>query len=135
MSVSTALPSGTVFRREVLQAVGGMREDWSFLCDWEFFAKLLLWCGKKNELVAYSTAGLVGWRLHEESTTSMMWKNHYLEHQGLMSEWKQNLPGEYSRLFEDPDIRQSFFERGYFYCRQRLYRESHDQEFYYHHNR
>ena len=100
-----------------------MREDWSFLCDWEFFAKLLLWCGKKNELVAYSTAGLVGWRLHEESTTSMMWKNHYLEHQGLMSEWKQNLPGEYSRLFEDPDIRQSFFERGYFYCRQRLFKD------------
>jgi glycosyltransferase involved in cell wall biosynthesis len=123
LSVSTALPSGTVFRRQVLQAVGGMRKDWSFLCDWEFFAKLLLWCGKKNELAAYSSTGLVGWRLHKESTTSMMWKNHYLEHQALMSEWKQNLPGEHSRLFEDTDIRKSFFDRGYSYCRQRLFED------------
>jgi glycosyltransferase involved in cell wall biosynthesis len=129
LSVSTALPSGTVFRREALQAVGGMRDDWSFLCDWELFAKLLLWCGKKNELVAYSTAGLFGWRLHKESTTSMKWKNHYLEHQALMREWKETLPGEHSRLFEDSDIRQSFFDRGEFYCRQRLFQDCEQLDF------
>jgi glycosyltransferase involved in cell wall biosynthesis len=129
LSVSTALPSGIVFRRDALKAVGGMRDDWSFLCDWELFAKLLLWCGKKNELVAFSTAGLIGWRLHKESTTSMKWKNHYLEHQALMLEWKETLPGEHSRLFEDADIQQSFFERGEFYCRQRLFHDCEQLDF------
>ena len=33
LSVSTALPSCTVFRRQALLAVGVMRDDWSFLCD------------------------------------------------------------------------------------------------------
>lgn len=123
LSVSTALPSGTIFRRSALEAVGGMRDEWSFLCDWELFAKLLLWCGEKNELVAYATAGLFGWRLHKESTTSMKWQNHYSEHQTLMREWKEQLPGKHSRLFEDEDIKRSFFERGEFYCRQRLFQD------------
>ena len=123
LSVSTALPSGTIFRRNALEAVGGMRDEWSFLCDWELFAKLLLWCGERNELVAYATAGLFGWRLHKESTTSMKWQNHYSEHQTLMSEWKEQLPGKHSRLFEDEDIKRSFFERGEFYCRQRLFQD------------
>lgn len=129
LSVSTALPSGTIFRREALEAVGGMRDDWSFLCDWELFAKLLLWCGRRNEQVAYATAGLFAWRLHKESTTSMKWKNHYLEHQALMKEWKESLPGEYPGLFEDQDIRQSFFDRGEFYCRQRLFQDCEQLDF------
>lgn len=129
LSVSTALPSGTVFRREALEAVGGMRDHWSFLCDWELFAKLLLWCGRRNEQVAYATAGLFAWRLHKESTTSMKWKNHYLEHQALMKEWRETLPGEHSRLFEDPDIRESFFDRGEFYCRQRLFQDCEQLDF------
>jgi glycosyltransferase involved in cell wall biosynthesis len=129
LSVSTALPSGTIFRREALEAVGGMRDDWSFLCDWELFAKLLLWCGRRNEQVAYATAGLFAWRLHKESTTSMKWKNHYLEHQALMKEWKESLPGEHPGLFEDQDIRQSFFDRGEFYCRQRLFQDCEQLDF------
>jgi GT2 family glycosyltransferase len=123
LSVSTALPSGTIFRRSALEAVGGMRDEWSFLCDWELFAKLLLWCGERNELVAYATAGLFGWRLHKESTTSMKWQNHYSEHQTLMREWKEQLPGKHHRLFEDEDIKRSFFERGEIYCRQRLFQD------------
>jgi hypothetical protein len=59
----------------------------------------------------------------------MKWKNHYLEHQALMKEWKESLPGEYPGLFEDQDIRQSFFDRGEFYCRQRLFQDCEQLDF------
>lgn len=123
LSISTALPSGMVFKREAMEAVGSMRENWDFLCDWEFFAKLLLWCGKRGELVVYPTAGLCGWRLHPESTTFMRWKDHFVEHRELMQEWKKDLPGEHERLFEDCDARESFFKRGEFYRQRRLFQD------------
>jgi glycosyltransferase involved in cell wall biosynthesis len=121
LSTSTALPSGTVFRREALEAAGGMRPDWSFLCDWELFAKLLLDCGRRNELVAHASAGLFGWRLHEDSTTSMRWRNHFTEHAALMDDWRVSLPGEHEGLFEDDDVRAAFFAGGEAYRLARVF--------------
>lgn len=123
LSASTALPSGTVFRREALASVGGMREDWSFLCDWELFANILLLCGKKNEVVAHAAAGLFGWRLHKASTTSTRWRDHFVEHKALMREWKDSLPGRHQGLLEDGDVRDAFFARGESYRQQRLFHD------------
>ena len=123
LSASTALPSGTVFRREALAAAGGMRADWSFLCDWELFAKMLLWCGQRNEWVAHASAGLFGWRLHQASTTSIRWRDHFAEHKALMLEWQGSLPGGHPDLFEDGDLRTAFFARGEAYRQQRLYHD------------
>ncbi|MFM8551204.1 MAG: glycosyltransferase family 2 protein, partial [Nitrospiraceae bacterium] len=123
LSASTALPSATDFRREAQAAAGGMRADWSFLCDWELFAKMLLWCGQRNERVAHAAAGLFGWRLHQASTTSIRWRDHFTEHQTLMREWQGSLPGGHAGLFEDSDLREAFFARGEDYRRQRLYHD------------
>jgi GT2 family glycosyltransferase len=121
---STALPSGTVFRREVLEKVGLMRENWSFLCDWDLFARMLLWCGKNYELVAHATAGLFAWRLHADSTTATKWKSHFVEHEILMQEWQVSLPKEHPQLLEDEDLRTAFFASGTRYRYLRVFSDS-----------
>lgn len=112
LSFSTALPSGTVYHRSVLEAVGLMREDFTFLCDWDLFAKALLWCGEAGGAVINSTEGLVGWRVHGDSTTSRHWRTHFQEHEVLMREWKQSLPGNHSSLFEQTAELEDFFIKG-----------------------
>jgi GT2 family glycosyltransferase len=120
LSFSTALPSGTVFSRAAFSDVGGMRDHWHFLCDWELFARLLLRSAKRHEFVCYATAGHFGWRLHEESTTSQRWRDHYLEHAELLEEWHTALSTTDVDLFTDHRDRDHFFQQGKAYRRSRL---------------
>lgn len=120
LSISTALPSGMLFSKESLDAVGGMREDWSFLCDWELFAKLLLRSVSHRKFVGYATAGNFAWRLHEESTTTTKWRQHYLEHAELMKQWRESLGQHDVDLFVSPEDRNNFFLRGDRYRNKRL---------------
>ncbi|MCA9140377.1 MAG: hypothetical protein KDB00_26580, partial [Planctomycetales bacterium] len=120
LSISTALPSGMLFSKESLDCVGGMREDWSFLCDWDFFAKLLLRCARRRQFAAYVTSGNFGWRLHDDSTTTTKWRQHYLEHAELMRLWRESLEGKDFDLFVSPADRENFFLRGDLYRKKRL---------------
>jgi glycosyltransferase involved in cell wall biosynthesis len=120
LSCGTALPSGMVFSRAAFAEVGGMREDWHFLCDWDLFARLLLRCARRHELACYATAGHFGWRLHDESTTTRRWRDHYLEHAALLEEWRTSLAASDVDLFTDHRDRTRFFVKGRSYRRARL---------------
>ena len=79
MHSSTPLPSATVFRRELLEAVGGMREDLDFLCDWEFASRLIVAQHHRHRFIGMVSPGYVGWRLHDDSTTGRLWHRHFLD--------------------------------------------------------
>ena len=119
LSTSTALPSGMLFTQDSFKSVGGMREDWSFLCDWELFANLLLRAVNHSQFVGYVTAGNYAWRLHEDSTTTTKWRQHFTEHADLMKEWKETLV-QNDVLFVSEVDRASFFQRGDVYRKKRL---------------
>ena len=120
LSTSTALPSGMLFSKESLDDVGGMRPDWSFLCDWEFFAKLLLRSVRLRRFAGYATAGNFAWRLHEDSTTTTKWRQHFTEHAELMKQWRDFLEGNDVDLFVSEADRGEFFLRGDSYRNKRL---------------
>ena len=120
LSTCTALPSGLLFRRTSLEDIGGMRDDWSFLCDWEFFAKLIMREMGARRLVGYAQAGNCAWRIHEDSTTGRRWRDHFTEHRALMQEWKQSLADLEEDLFVSAKDRKAFFRRGESYREHRL---------------
>lgn len=75
------LPTSLAFKREVYDRVGGMNEKYDFLCDWDFFFRILLDGFKRNELTAiFFSKGLVGWRNHSNSITSTMSLACFNEH-------------------------------------------------------
>jgi GT2 family glycosyltransferase len=80
-SHSTALPSGIAFRRELVARTGFMDEQYRFLCDWDFFCRLLLDQTREQKLVCRLSPGLFGWRRHPDSVTSTLWQLHYEEHE------------------------------------------------------
>ncbi len=120
LSTMTALPSGLLFKREAYNEVGGMREDWCFLCDWEFFGKLLIRSFNRREFVAYAKAGNFAWRLHDQSTTSLKWKDHYIEHRLLMAQWKDEIGDPNHGYFVDGRDWQHFWTSGQAYRLKRL---------------
>lgn len=120
LSISTALPSGLLFTKACLDRVGGMRTDWSFLCDWELFARLLLDAISRRRFVGYARAGNYAWRLHEDSTTTVKWKDHFTEHAALMAQWQSELPTTPGQLFIDDRDRSNFFQIGHEYRYRRL---------------
>ncbi|MEO1614951.1 MAG: glycosyltransferase family 2 protein [Planctomycetota bacterium] len=120
LSTCTALPSGLLFKREGYEAVGGMRDDWSFLCDWELFAKLLIHALERRRFAGYAMAGNFAWRLHEESTTTTKWRDHFVEHEQLMEQWRETLHFEDCDLFVDEEDHEAFFVRGREYREGRL---------------
>ncbi|MFK8111133.1 MAG: glycosyltransferase [Rubripirellula sp.] len=120
LSTSTGLPSGTLMTAASYQSVGGMRDDWAFLCDWELFAKLLLRAAESRRFVGYATAGNFAWRLHDDSTTTTKWQQHYTEHADLMKQWQATLPASDLDLFVNEADQQGFFWRGEQYRESRL---------------
>ncbi|TWT82705.1 GalNAc(5)-diNAcBac-PP-undecaprenol beta-1,3-glucosyltransferase [Planctomycetes bacterium CA13] len=122
LSHQTALPSGMVLRSDLLNRVGGMREDWRFLCDWDFFARSLLELATTNQYIGYATAGTYGWRVHPDSTTGHYWRHHFLEHQELMETWTRELP-QVADLFVDSIDFNHFINKGHSYRYQRLWQD------------
>ncbi|PAY21295.1 hypothetical protein CKO51_01580 [Rhodopirellula sp. SM50] len=120
LSIGTALPSGMLFTKEAFDGVGGMREDWSFLCDWEFFANLLLRSVRQREFAGYVTAGNYAWRLHDDSTTTTKWRQHYSEHAELMKQWRESLNEKDVDLFVSKADFDNFLLRGDLYRNKRL---------------
>lgn len=83
------LPSVVAIKREVYEQIGGMREDFDFLCDWDWCFRIFLNEYKQNHKSAmYLTGENVGWRNHENSTTSTMALKHFNEHITLIKEMK-----------------------------------------------
>lgn len=79
------LPTSLAFRREVYLNIGGLNEKYKFLCDWDFFFRMIL-----NEYLScrpealFISGSLVGWRQHNESITSTMSLTHFYEHKELI---------------------------------------------------
>jgi GT2 family glycosyltransferase len=119
MHSGTPLPSATVFRRDVLQEVGGMREDFDFLCDWEFFVRLLVSQYRRHRFIGRLTAGYIGWRVHPDSTTGRLWHRHFLEHEQFMAELER-APELTSALVGDEGTRAGFFATAVRYRYRRL---------------
>jgi glycosyltransferase involved in cell wall biosynthesis len=90
LSHATALPSGLVFRRHAIERTGLMDERYRFLCDWEFFYRLLVDQIKQRKLVARFSAGLVGWRTHINSVTGKLRRVHCEEHERFINEVLSN---------------------------------------------
>ena len=70
--VSTVLPTTLAFRRCIYDEIGGMDESYDFLCDWDFYFRILLNAYKKGRNSIDISKGLVGWRVHNNSTTGTM---------------------------------------------------------------
>lgn len=119
LAFSTALPSGLVFSRELLARVGGMRDELRFLCDWEFFFRLLLDQIERERLVLRLSAGLYAWRVHGDSVTGKLWKTHYLEHRLVLGEILAHPLVNSLGLFT-PSEKQAFLCEGEHYRYKRL---------------
>jgi glycosyltransferase involved in cell wall biosynthesis len=116
----TPLPSATVFRRDLLDRVGGMREDLDFLCDWEFVARLVAEQHRRHRFVGMLSPGFVAWRVHGESTTGRLWHRHFLEHEQFMRELQRDaLLCE--ALIGDRGTRDGFFATAVRYRYRRLH--------------
>ena len=115
----TPLPSATVFRRELLDEVGGMREDFDFLCDWEFFTRLLTTQYQRQRFLGRLTPGFIGWRVHPNSTTGTLWHRHFLEHEQFMNEMRAD-PEYCETLIGDQGTRDGFFAKAVRYRYRRL---------------
>ena len=98
------LPTTLAFRKEVYNSIGGMKEDYKFLCDWEFFSRLILneYFSGRNEAM-YITGQLVGWRQHENSITSTMALTHFEEHKDFI----ENLAAKYKsyKILSQKDLK------------------------------
>ena len=81
----TILPSCMCFRRSLLSEVGGMDENYKFLCDWRLFFDFLLNSYDKNKTLCCFSAGYVGWRMHDQSVTSTLFIDHFLEHENFIN--------------------------------------------------
>lgn len=90
LSFCTAVPSGLVFTSSALRNVGLMDERYRFMCDWDFFCRLLITQIERRRMVARVSTGLVGWRTHHKSITSTLWQNHFHEQEMLMREFWQS---------------------------------------------
>lgn len=119
MHSSTPLPSATVFLRGLLDEVGAMREDFDFLCDWEFIARLIAAQHRRHRFIGQVSRGLIGWRVHPNSTTGRLWHRHFLEHEQFMNELRDD--AELSEvLIGDRGHRDGFFATAVRYRYRRL---------------
>ena len=122
MHSSTPLPSATVFRRELLETVGGMREDLDFLCDWEFASRLIVAQHRRHRFIGMVSPGYVGWRLHDDSTTGRLWHRHFLEHEGFIRDL-QARPRDLDELVGDRAAQRCFFALAIRYRYRRLWED------------
>jgi GT2 family glycosyltransferase len=90
LSHCTAVPSGLVFSSAALRDAGPMDERLRFLCDWDFFCRLLVTQIEKRNPVGRLSAGLVGWRTHADSVTGRLWRTHFIEHELFIREFWQS---------------------------------------------
>lgn len=81
----TVLPSCLCFRSSLLSHVKGMDESYKFLCDWQLFFDFLMDSYEKDKSFCCFSAGHVGWRMHEESVSSTLFIEHFLEHERFIS--------------------------------------------------
>jgi GT2 family glycosyltransferase len=116
----TPLPSATVVARGLLDDIGGgMREDFDFLCDWDFALRLIVAEHRRHGAIALVSPGFVGWRLHPDSTTGRLWHRHFLEHEQLMAELAHDTTLVES-LIGDRLARDEFFAQAVRYRYRRL---------------
>ncbi len=122
MHSGTPLPSAIVFHRQVLNRIGGMREDLDFLCDWEFCTRLVNDQLCRQNFIGQLSSGFIGWRVHGDSTTGKLWHRHFLEHEQFMNELKSNTRLA-SELIGDKQSQLEFFARGVRYRYNRLLKD------------
>ncbi|MGE0813473.1 MAG: glycosyltransferase [Vicinamibacterales bacterium] len=116
----TPLPSATVVARELLDAIGGgMREDFDFLCDWDYALRFVVAEHRRHGFIGLVSPGYVGWRLHGDSTTGRLWHRHFLEHEQLMAELAAD-PALAESLIGDAGTRDGFFATAVRYRYRRL---------------
>jgi len=76
----TVLPSCMVFKKTLLNRIGGMKESYRFLCDWQLFYDFLIDANRHGKAMINISKGHVGWRVHSDSVTGTLFVTHYLEH-------------------------------------------------------
>lgn len=118
----TPLPSATVFHTELLRHAGPMREDLDFLCDWEFFSRLLRHEQQANRYIGELSRGFVAWRVHADSTTGRLWHRHFLEHEQFIEDLRA-APETAADLLGDRTVQAEFFAAA---VRYRYHRLAHD---------
>ncbi len=77
--VSTVIPTALAFKRCIYEEIGDLDESYDFICDWDFYFRLLLNAYKKGKNSIEISQGLVGWRVHDNSTTGTMSLVHFNE--------------------------------------------------------
>jgi glycosyltransferase involved in cell wall biosynthesis len=76
----TALPSAICLRKNLLTNIGVLDEKYQFLCDWDFFFRILINEYVANRNIIVIPHGYIGWRVHNDSTTGTMALTHFNEH-------------------------------------------------------
>ena len=90
LNIKTPIPSGLSFESVFLKKGFMLNEDLNFLCDWEFFFDLILNEHSCKRLLTHLTAGLVGWRMHADSTSGKLYEDHFKEHIKTMDKYSAN---------------------------------------------
>ena len=85
-NIGCAVPSCMTFSRKYLEHFL-MNEDYNFLCDWQLFIDILISDIKNGRSCCHISPGLIGWRVHSDSTTNKMYENHYEEHKKMISHY------------------------------------------------
>lgn len=76
----TLLPSSICFKRGLIKKEGLLDEKYKFICDWDFWFRLLLNEYKEGRDIVTIPSGYVGWRNHGESISSTLSLTLFYEH-------------------------------------------------------
>lgn len=105
---ATAVPSSIVFKKELLQRAGMMKENYKFLCDWDLFYRFILDAILHNKKTAFIDKGYVGWRFGGESVSKNLFLNHFYEHEDFI----KRITGELNslKLLDKKTLRKCVFQ-------------------------
>lgn len=73
------LPSGWFFKKELFFKLGGFESKYKYLCDLEFFYKVLKYCIKNNKFLIRIKKGHMGWRQHKNTVSNKLWITYQKE--------------------------------------------------------
>lgn len=93
---NTIIPSCLLFRKSILEKVGGMYEDYKFLCDWKLFFDFLIVSYKENKRLGHIIGNFVYYRFSNDNITSSLIFNHFFEHKDFIE--------RISKIYEEENI-------------------------------
>ena len=93
---NTIIPSCLCFKKTMLEKVGGMYEDYRFLCDWKLFFDFLITSYEENKMLGCISFGLVYYRVHNDNISNNLIFSHFFEHKDFIE--------KISKIYEEKNL-------------------------------